>query len=111
MIGIDIIAVRRFIKLAQGDFPHWKKFFTHEEWEYAFNRPNPSASLAGLYAAKEALMKAAGGDLVGRFDRISVAHQKDGTPRACIDGETSKHFYISISHTDETAVAVAARYA
>jgi len=60
MIGIDLIEIRRFKRISRKDFLYWKKFFVNREWCYCFSRPSPPASLTGIFAAKEAVIKAVG---------------------------------------------------
>ncbi len=110
MIGIDIIAIERFGKIARGDYANWSKFFTNGEWEYAFGKANPAQSLAGIYAAKEAVMKAAGGAVMGRADRIEIVHTQESKPMVRLDGQAQPNLHISISHTQDTAAAVAIQY-
>lgn len=110
MIGIDIISVSRFTKISEKDYGYWSKFFSKGEWQYAFSKSYPAGTLAGTLAAKEAIMKAKGGDLMGRTDRIVIDHLASGQPIALIDGKTQSTVKISISHQAETAVAVALVY-
>jgi phosphopantetheine--protein transferase-like protein len=110
MIGIDIISIKRFKKLVKDDFEYWNKFFSQDEWEYSFKKPDPHASLAGIYAAKEAVMKAVGGKVLGRADKINISHERDGKPSVRIEEKINKNIHISISHTSDTAVAVAIKY-
>lgn len=110
MIGIDIINIDRFAKIAREDFSRWDAVFTQSEWEYGFNKPNPAATLAGIYAAKEAAMKSVGGELMKRVDRIEVCYLPDGKPIVKIDKKTQSTIYLSISHTEDVAAAVAISY-
>lgn len=110
MIGIDIIAIKRFRSIARDDYRHWSKFFTKDEWEYCFGKVNPAQSLAGIYAAKEAVMKAAGGDLLERVDRIEIAPSDSGKPIVRIDAKERLDISVSISHTGDTAAAAAIIY-
>lgn len=107
MIGIDIISTARFKKISANDYEYWSKFFSQDEWEYAFAKADSAAALAGIYAAKEAVMKAASGDLLGRADRISVVHLPAGKPVIKIDKQPQPSIVISISHDAGLAVAVA----
>lgn len=107
MIGIDIINIDRFAKLAKEDFSHWDKVFTQAEWEYSYNSPDPARSLAGIFSAKEAVMKAVGGELTGRFARIQINHEESGRPIIKIDDKKQDNIHVSISHDQNTVVAVA----
>lgn len=101
-IGIDIIAVDKFRTLTVDDYKHWEHVFAHAEWTYAFADELSVLHLAGIYAAKEALMKATG--LVGpkNFRNFTITHTNDGVPKV-VEYDAS----ISISHDAGVAVAVA----
>jgi len=101
MLGIDIISISRFQKIAKSDFKHWDKFFHKLEWDYCFSRPNPSQSLAGIFSAKEAVIKATGEK---GWLKIKIIHSKNYRPIAKIG---RKIVQISISHEKKYAVAAA----
>ncbi len=109
MIGIDIIATDRLKVIREDEYTYWSKYFTIEEWRYCFSRDNPSYHLGGIYAAKEAVIKAVGGPPLGRLDRISVGHDSTGKPNVVISGDEniSQSINVSISHDSSIAVAVA----
>jgi 4'-phosphopantetheinyl transferase EntD len=75
--------------------------FTQKEIAYAESRPDPKLTLTGIFAAKEALLKA-GWSNKGTKDlnKIVISHDTDGRP-------THPNFLISISHDEGLAVAVA----
>jgi len=106
MVGIDITDTERFKKIKEGDFHSWKKIFTRQEWQYSFKHANSAEHLAGIFAAKEATMKAVGGSLMGRHDRIEIMHRRDGQPRVVTQGEKFS-IELSISHDKNIAIAVA----
>ncbi|HLD31632.1 MAG TPA: 4'-phosphopantetheinyl transferase superfamily protein [Patescibacteria group bacterium] len=106
MIGIDIADTARFVKLKKEDFPYWEKYFTQGEWGYSFGKANPEEHLSGIFAAKEAVMKALGGEFVGRFDKIQIIHSEGGQPIALIQNE-KRNVEVSISHDHGVSVAVA----
>lgn len=105
MIGIDIAHIERFRKLEKADFEHWGKYFSITEWEYCFAKPNPAQHVAGVFAAKEAIMKAGGADLMGQYDAIEIVHADNGQPQAHIKNGMS--IAISITHDQGVAAAVA----
>ena len=106
MIGIDIIEIKRFAKIKKSDFARWQKFFSEHEWQYAFGSKKSAERLAGIFSAKEAVMKALGGKYGGRFDLIEILHKKNGAPSVRIKKCEGKVF-VSISHEKKYAVAVA----
>ena len=63
-------------------------------------QPAPYASFAGLFAAKEAIVKANNANRNKPFNTITISHDAQGKPRF-------PGFHISLSHTENTAVAVA----
>lgn len=107
MIGVDIINVGRFNSIGRDDFKFWKKYFSEKEWIYCFSFPNFREHLAGIFAAKESVMKVSGTKLAGRFDLIEISHDKSGRPFALTNMMRSTKISISISHEKKYAVAVA----
>lgn len=106
MIGIDIVKISRFNRIKKNNYKHWGKFFTANEWVYSFKSPKPQMRLGGIFAAKEAIMKALGAKYTQRFDLIEIYHNKNGKPQAKI-GKKRKKNYISVSHDGEYAIAMA----
>jgi phosphopantetheine--protein transferase-like protein len=106
MIGIDLVEIKRFAKIKKSDFARWQKFFSEHEWQYAFGSKKSAERLAGIFSAKEAVMKALGGKYAGRFDLIEIMHGKSGYPFVRIKKSTKKIF-LSISHERKYAVAIA----
>jgi len=107
MLGIDIIKISKFKKITQKDYSFWSKFFTKEEWDYSFSRPGPAQSLAGIFAAKEAVFKAIGSEDKKDFTKIGISHAKSGQPIASIKNIEKTRVNVSISHEKDYAVAVA----
>jgi phosphopantetheinyl transferase (holo-ACP synthase) len=100
-IGIDMEEISNLPRT--NDFREdefYKMNFTHQEIAYCGLQPDPYASFAGLFAVKEAIVKANNFYRSVPFYKISVNHLPDGQP--VIDG-----FRISISHTKILAIAVA----
>lgn len=107
MIGIDIIEITRFKKIKKRDFQYWRKFFTKKEWDFCFLQPKPSQHLAGIFAAKEAVIKALDNKFLGRFDLIEIVHDRKGRPKINLMDKTPKNVNISISHDKSVAIAIA----
>jgi phosphopantetheine--protein transferase-like protein len=100
-IGIDIEMVSAMP--VTGDFREdafYTMNFSVTEIAYCILQPNPYASFAGLFAAKEAIVKADNTYKKTAFKHIPVQHLSNGKP-------FHAGFTISVSHTDEMAVAVA----
>src|SRR3989344_7411342 len=102
MVGIDVVRIDRFRKVSVDDLVYWQKFFTMEEIQYSLIKPDFHAHLAGILAAKEAVMKAIGTELVGRFDLIHITHTATGAPKATVQNWLQE-VAISISHDGEYA--------
>lgn len=100
-IGIDIESINHFSVVndyREDEF--YKISFSAGEIAYCILQPNPPASFAGLFAAKEAIIKADNGYKKKRFHTIVIDHLPNGKP-------VHQGIKISISHTSELAIAVA----
>lgn len=100
-IGIDIENVNRLpssMDYREDEF--YKMNFTASEISYCSLQPNPIRSFAGLFAAKEAIVKASARYNGITFNKIEIDHEVSGKP--VIAG-----FSISISYMDSVVVAVA----
>lgn len=109
-IGVDLVEVSRFRGLDRGTISH---FLTEREIEDALSREEPAPTLAGRFAAKEAVIKAAAAAFPGRrvfYPDIVIDHDAAGIPRATLLGLDAGNYQIllSISHAGELAVAFAA---
>lgn len=102
MIGIDIISINK-IKTKSENF--LKKVYNEKELSYAFKKENPFQTLAGIYALKEAVIKAYNLDLSYiKNMRIEIRH-KSSSPYVLIDGNIIDA-EVSISHDSDIAVAI-----
>lgn len=100
-VGIDIEdidAMPRANDFREDEF--YKMNFSSAEIAYCILQPAPYASFAGLFAAKEAIVKANNSNRNRPFNTIVINHDQEGKP-------TYPGFYLSISHTSNLAVAVA----
>ncbi|EEI87025.1 YjeF domain protein [Anaerococcus lactolyticus ATCC 51172] len=102
VIGIDIISVS---KIKEKSDKFLRKIFTSNELSYAFKKENPYQTLAGIFALKEAVIKAYNLDIIYLKEaKIEVLHEKN-RPYIYIDGEICE-CEVSISHDDGKAIAV-----
>lgn len=113
-IGIDIVEIHR-IKDIVGKRPNFLvKYFTIQEIEYFQSKKNNYESIAGYFAAKEAVSKALGvgiGEI--RLSDIEVLKDSHNRPyvalynkaRAFAEKNHIQQVHISISHSKEYAVA------
>jgi holo-[acyl-carrier protein] synthase len=112
-IGIDIERVERFKKEPRSSSNFFSRIFTPRELEYCMSKSNPAIHLAGTFAAKEAAFKAVRSFYSGRISIIDfeISHTRDGAPRLRYagpeDGMKTISINLSVSHTTESAVAVA----
>lgn len=111
MIGVDIVHVPR-IKKALDSPSFTQRVFTQAERDYCAARPQPELSYAGLFCAKEAIIKALGTGF-GRGimpSDIQISHNGLGAPvfeNINNVSELNKTIEVSISHDGDYAVAVA----
>lgn len=109
-VGIDIIEADRVEKsLLKKGFK--EKVFLQSEIEYCQKYTNYVERFAGIFACKEAVMKAC--EHAGQyFLNIEIVHQDNGAPKVKLNGVMAEKFEndkfsVSISHIKETAVAIA----
>lgn len=101
-VGTDIVDIEDFKKsLKNGGRIFLRKLFTSQE------RKNlDPVHLAGLFAAKEAVLKALSLKL-GRWLEIEILNEESGRPKVTLPKNIKlTSLDLSISHTDTFAVAV-----
>ena len=113
--GIDIVDIARIRTAMEKSVKFAKKVFTKREIDYCETKKNKYQSYAARFAAKEAFMKAIGtGWAKGiTFTDIEITSNPDSVPEITLHNETKKYFdklgykniLISLSHTDNTAIA------
>lgn len=117
LLGIDITEIGRIEKSLQ--IPGFlDRVYSAEEKEELRRRNFPVQSVASAFAAKEAFSKAIGTGIRGfSLNEISLLHNELGAPYLKFSGraveiasKTGCDFTVSITHTDDYAVAVVAAY-
>lgn len=113
-IGTDLVELKRIEKVGTKRLAD--KILTLEEKKLLDGKKKKNEFLAGRFAAKEAISKALGsgiGKLVG-FRDIQILADEKGAPVAKLSdsvwkalGTNTGNVYLSISHTEEYAVAFA----
>lgn len=113
--GIDIVDCKRIEKAMQNQL-FISKYFSKEEVLYINSKNNMVQTVAGLFACKEAVLKALGiGIGAGlALKEISIIHNQNGQPKvqvtAKIDyflqGKNCSQISVSISHDGQFAVAM-----
>jgi len=115
MIGIDIVAIERMAeKIKTPSF--MKGVFTLEEQKYYKQKGEKAETLAGIFAAKEAVVKALKTGMVFRPTDIEICHEVSGIPYVVLHNnakeviekifKTLPTLHTSISHDGGVAVAV-----
>ena len=100
-VGIDIEDVSNFVQATDyREDEFYKQSFSASEIAWCVLQPQPLASFAGKFAAKEAIVKADNSFTNVPFHLIEIQNAPTGKPQF-------KGFEISISHTPSTAAAVA----
>lgn len=113
-IGVDIIEIERIAKLITK--PNLARIFSAVELEYAESKVNKAETLAGCFAAKEAVLKAFGTGFykIGWCD-VEIIHGKSGSPMVNLLGKAAcfaeenriTAIHLSVSHDNTQAVAMA----
>ena len=104
MIGVDVCLISRIAR-AIGNERFVERVFTQGEREYC-------DGYAGIYAAKEAVVKALGAGITDfNFHDVEITHGKNGAPKVALHGEAEKFadgakLHVSISHDGDNATAV-----
>jgi holo-[acyl-carrier protein] synthase len=117
-VGLDLVKINRIRAITE----RWPskfldRLYTQAERRYCLARPSPYASLAGRFAAKEAVLKALGtgwSDGISWHD-IQVLNDRTGRPRATVSGRVKAlmtragvtGIHVSLSHDTDYAVAEA----
>ncbi len=114
-VGIDLCEISRMEKLL-SDGRFLARFFSLEEQSYIQSKGKTAAqSLAGIFAAKEALTKALGTGIVsGELKDICVLHDGAGMPyyelretyAQIAEQRNVSSFFLSITHEAGMAAAV-----
>ncbi len=113
-IGTDIVKVARIAKSIEN--VHFKeRVFSAYEIDYCEKKTHKAESYAARFAAKEAFYKALGTGLRNgmAFRELEIQNDELGKPSIHILGETAlvvakyniKSAHITLSHTDEMAIA------
>ena len=111
MIGVDVCLISRIARAIEND-RFVARVFTPGEREYCEAKVNRAESYTGIYAAKEAVVKALGAGITEfNFHDVEITHAKNGAPKAVLHGEAEKlaagfNPHVSISHDGDNATAV-----
>jgi len=100
-LGIDMERISRF-KDYDKNRHFYNKIFTDSEISECLGKSNPYASFAARFCAKEAVIKAIDGKI---NPKDIIVSSNGGKPSVIVIGGHDKDFLLSISHTDEYAIA------
>lgn len=110
-VGLDLCEISRMEKnLHNTQFIN--RFFTENETAYILSRgAHAAATLAGLFAAREALGKALGGGIDFELKEAEVLHTDKGAPFFRFSGKLKERIngyrvFLSISHDGGIAAAI-----
>jgi holo-[acyl-carrier protein] synthase len=106
-VGIDIVEVDRFRKKPlDRNAGFYNSIFTPREIKYCMKFVDPYPHLAGIFAAKEAVMKCR--RIKCRMTNIEICKDSRGKPAPSLrTKKKTLNLDLSISHTEMMAIAVA----
>jgi holo-[acyl-carrier protein] synthase len=117
-IGVDLVSIDRVRAITQRWHDRFlARIYSDAERQDCFRRTTPYASLAGRFAAKEAILKALGvGWAMGvRWRDVQVMNDAAGRPVARVEGRVQAlvkeagvtGIHVSLSHDGNYAIAQA----
>ena len=110
-VGLDVCGIARMERLLGND-RFLARYFTSAEQAYIRGRGQAAASaMAGIFAAKEAFLKALGIGIALPLTDIGVTHTALGQPVYALTGQAAgiaenASFLLSITHDAGVAAAV-----
>jgi holo-[acyl-carrier protein] synthase len=99
-IGTDIIEIERL----KDKTNLFRRFLSKSDFEYVEKFKDSLPHIAGIWASKEALVKAMDNKTI-EFSEISILHTKTGKPYFDFKPKVGT-LYLSISHEKKYATAV-----
>lgn len=109
-IGLDLCEIARMQKLLD-EGRSLRRMFTEEEQAYIIGKGASAAqTMAGMFAAKEAILKAIGTGMTVPMTDIVISHTALGQPVAALTGQAADFggtVMISITHEAGMAAAMA----
>ena len=108
-VGLDLCQVDRMREHIGDRF--MDRYFTQREAAYIRSRGAQAAeSMAGIWAAKEAVLKALGTGIAFPLRDVEVCHTEAGQPVIQLHGQALAFggaFHVSVTHENGMAAAVA----
>lgn len=115
-LGVDIIEIKRILKAIDKNPRFLKRVFTDYELDSVEGKNNYASTLAGYFAAKEAVAKSLGVGIRNmKWRDIEIRKDDYGKPYIKLHNNAEKIAYskhiceilVSISHSRENAIAQA----
>lgn len=107
-VGIDVIEIERFRNkpLNNENASFYHSIFTESELLYCMKYSDPYPHFAGIFAAKESILKCLTRPI--KMIEIEISHNRDGKPRIAAHTKKIKAMQarVSITHTRSIAIAV-----
>lgn len=108
--GIDLCEISRMTRLLEKE-TFLRRVLTEGERQYLAGKGKvAAASLAGLWAAKEAVLKALGTGISLPMTEVEILHGENGRPECALHGraaELAEGAEVSVSVTHEAGMAAA----
>ncbi len=108
--GIDLCEIRRMEPMLEKP-TFLKRVLTEGEQRYLAGKGKvAAASLAGLWAAKEAVLKALGTGISLPMTEVEILHGENGQPECALHGQAralAEGAAVSVSITHEAGMAAA----
>lgn len=110
-IGLDLCGIDRMAPYVDNE-RFLTRYFNASEIAYIHSRGQSAAqTLAGLFAAKEAVSKALGTGIAFALTDVSIDHTPDGQPVAVLSGKAAElacggSFLLTITHDAGVAAAM-----
>lgn len=109
-IGLDLCAIPRMQELLDSGRPLRRMFSEAEEAYIRAKGVSAAQTMAGLFAAKEAVLKALGAGLSIPMTDVVITHTALGQPMVALQGKAAQlggTILLSISHEGDMAAATA----
>ncbi|MBQ7849024.1 MAG: holo-ACP synthase [Clostridia bacterium] len=111
-VGLDLCAIPRMQELLDSG-RSLRRMFSEEEERYIRSKGAGAAqTMAGIFAAKEAILTALGTGLSVPMTDVCIRHTELGQPQAILTGKAGfgGEIQLSITHEGDMAAAVALLY-
>lgn len=103
-VGTDVVLISRMEKFINMGGP--ERYFTEGEREYIRGKKNPYETAAGIFAAKEAFLKAKGTGIAKILLKdIEIRHDQLGKPYIYTKENDGEEYHLSITHDGDYSVA------